>query len=113
MTTIELLRLYRFGDYALFDLFLAFLGMYLLAPVLSKIFRFFKLEIPKINWVFFTLPIGMVLHVLTKANTVMTKNFFDTQSHYFIKILIFSSLILGLMGIRVIGKDDKNSDKIK
>jgi len=113
MTTIELLRLYRFGDYALFDLFLAFLGMYLIAPLLSRIFRFIKLEIPKMNWVFLTLPIGVVLHILTKANTNMTKNFFDLNSHYLIKVMVLISLILGFTGINRIEKDDKNSDKIK
>jgi len=56
METITWLRQFRVTGYAVFDLAAAFLGMFLLSPVLSKLFRKMGLEIPRINWVCLTLP---------------------------------------------------------
>jgi len=61
---IEFLRQFRFGGYAFFDLIVAFLGVYLLSPLLSKIFLKIKIYIPKSNWIFLTLPIGILIHIL-------------------------------------------------
>lgn len=50
MILIEFLRQFRFGGYAIFDFVIAFLGIYLLSPLLSKIFLKFRIDIPKQNW---------------------------------------------------------------
>ena len=41
------------GEYAIFDFTVAFLGIFLVAPLLSKLFRKIGIEIPKYNWLFF------------------------------------------------------------
>ncbi len=104
MTTIEFLRQFRFGDYAFFDLIVSFLGMYLLSPFLSKIFLKIKIDIPKINWIFLTLPIGLLVHILTGNMTSMTKNFVNIQDHYILKVLILVLVVLGLRGIKILKK---------
>ncbi len=104
MITIEYLRQFRIGEYAVFDIVISFLGIYLLSPLLSKLFLKFRIEIPKRNWLFLTLPIGILVHLLTGNMTLMTKDFMDIHSHYVLKILILVLLILGIKGIKITKK---------
>jgi hypothetical protein len=102
MIPIEYLRQFRLGSYAIFDLVAAFLGMYLLGPLLSKLFRKLRLDIPRYNWVYLTLPIAILSHLLAGNITPMTRDFLDINSHYLIKLIILASLILGIRGIKII-----------
>lgn len=104
MTTIEQLRQFRLGDYAVFDFTAAFLGIYLLSPLLSAIFLKIRVDIPKKNWLFLTLPIGIFVHLLVGAITPMTKYLIDIRGHYILKIIILACLIFGLRGIKIIKK---------
>ena len=101
MNTLEYLRQFRIGEYALFDLSLAILGMALLAPLLSKLFLKLRLKVPKKNWLFLALPIGILAHLLVGNITPMTEDFFDPNSHYLLKALILILLVLGLRGIKI------------
>lgn len=102
MDTIEFLRQFRISNYAIFDITLSFLGIYLIAPLLSKIFAKAKLEIPKRNWLYLTLPIGILIHILVGNITPMTENFINLEGHYFLKIFIIILFILGIKNIRII-----------
>ncbi len=102
--TIELLRQFRVGGYALFDLVLSFLGIFILSPVLSKIFHTVHIEIPTKSWLLFTLPIGILTHIITGNRTRMTKDFLDPQGHFLLKILIIGLLLYGLKGITILKK---------
>jgi len=104
MITIEFLRQFRLGGYAIFDLTLSFLGIYLLSPLLSKIFRKFRVDIPKRSWLLLTLPISVFVHLSTGNLTPMTKNFIDMHGHYILKILIISLSILGIKRVKIIKK---------
>jgi len=101
MITLETLREFRIGGYALFDLAVSFLGIYLLSPLLTKLFLKIKIQVPKINWLFLTLPIGMLTHILFGSITPMTKALIDPSGHYIIKALIIILTILGLRGIKL------------
>ncbi len=102
MISIEFLRQFRLGEYAIFDFVVAFLGIYLLSPLLSKIFLKFRIDIPKRNWLFLTLPISIFAHLLVGNITPMTKDFIDINNHYILKILILGLLTLGIKGIRIV-----------
>jgi len=104
MDWIEFIRQFRLSDYAIFDLVAAFLGIYLLSPWLSKIFLKLRIKIPKLNWLFLTLPLGIFIHLLIGNITPMTKNFFDFHGHYILKIIILGLLIGGIKGIKIIKK---------
>lgn len=104
MIPIEFLRQFRIGEYAIFDLAVAFLGIYLLSSLLSKMFLKLRIDIPKRNWIFLTLPIGIAAHMIFGNMTPMTKNFLDIHGHYVLKILIIGLLILGLRNIKIIKK---------
>ena len=106
MIPIEFLRQFRFSGYAIFDFVAVFIGIYLLSPLLSKIFLKLKIDIPKKNWLFLTLPISIFVHLLVGQITPMTKDFIDIHSHYILKILILSLLILGIKGIRIVKKSN-------
>lgn len=104
MITIEFLRSFKIGPYAIFDLAISFIGIYLVSPLLSKIFRIFRLDVPKVSWLYLTLPIGIIIHILIGNFTPMTKDFLDFQSHYTLKLIIIGLLILGLRKIKVTKK---------
>lgn len=106
MIPIEFLRQFRFSGYAIFDFAATFLGIYLLSPLLSKVFLKLRIDIPKQNWLFLTLPISIFAHLLVGKITPMTKNFIDIHSHYVLKILILSLLIIGIRNIKIIKKSD-------
>jgi len=105
MIPIEFLRQFRFSGYAIFDFVAAFLGIYLLSPLLSKIFLKFRIDIPKQNWLFLTLPISIFIHLLVGRITPMTRDFIDIHNHYILKVLILSLLILGIKGIKIVKKN--------
>lgn len=105
MTTLEFLRQFRIGEYAIFDLSLSFLGMWLLSSSLSKLFRKVHLDIPKINWVYLTLPIGILAHIMVGRITPMVKNLVDPQGYYILKLVIVASLALGARNIKRIKKN--------
>jgi hypothetical protein len=104
MVPIEFLRQFRLDGYAIFDFVAAFLGIYLLVPLLSKSFRKIGIEIPRLSWLFLTLPIAVLSHLIFGNATPMTMDFIDLSGHYFLKILILILLILGLRGVRKIKK---------
>lgn len=57
--------------------------------------------IPKKNWLFLTLPVGIIFHLLVGKITPLTKNVLDIHGHYFLKILILVLLVLGVRGIKI------------
>jgi len=104
MIPIEFLRQFRFTGYAIFDIVVVLLGMYLLSPLLSKIFLKIRINIPKRNWIFLALPIGIITHFIIGNITPMTGDFIDIHSHYILKILIIGLLIFGIKDIKIVKK---------
>lgn len=102
---IEWLRSFRLDEYAIFDITVSFLGMLVLSPLLSYLFKKIKINIPKKNWLYLTLPIGILVHILVGQNTKMVVNFLDPNSHYVLKGLL---LILFYLGIKDIKHNSKN-----
>lgn len=104
MDTISFLRQFRIGGFAIFDFATAFLGILIFSPLLSWIFRKLSLEIPKKNWLFLTVPIGIVTHLLVGRRTPLTAEFLNIRGHYLLKIVVLALFALGLRGIRRIKK---------
>ena len=104
MDTLEYIRQFRIFEYAIFDLAVSFLGIYLLSPFLSKLFKKVKIDIPKSNWLFLTLPLGILIHIIVGNITPMVANFLNLQGHYLLKFLILILIILGFRGIKIIKK---------
>lgn len=104
MTTLEFLRQFKIFDYAIFDLAASFVGIYLLSPLLTKLFKKIRLDIPKINWVFLTLPIGILTHILVGNITPMTRDLLNVHDHYILKILMLVLLFFGIKGTKIVKK---------
>jgi hypothetical protein len=100
MITIETLRAPHIFGYAIFDLVATFIGIYLLAPVLTRIFLKLGLNIPRSSWLMFALPLGIIIHLLVGNITPMTRDFLDLNGHFMLKILIIALTILGVRGIK-------------
>ena len=83
MFNIEYLRSFRVGEYAIFDFVVSFLGVYILSPLLVKLFLIFKISTSKKVWLYLTLPIGILAHLLSGQMTKMTEDFLN-PSDYFI-----------------------------
>ncbi len=100
MITIGFLRQFRINNYALFDFLITFLIVYLIAPYLSRLFLKIKIIIPKKSWLFLTLPLSIITHILINNITPLTRNFLDLNNYYLLKLIILFLLILGIKDIR-------------
>ncbi len=104
MTTIDFLRSFRLEGYAIFDFAVSFLGIYLLSPFLSKLFLKIGLNIPKPNWLFLTLPLSILFHLIFNKLTPLTRDFLNPGGGYILKIVVLFLFIWGIRGIKIVKK---------
>lgn len=104
---IDFLRQFRIGGFTVFDAAASFLGIYILSPLLSKLFRFIGLDIPRKSWLCLVLPIAVVAHFLSGNLTPMTREFLDLNGYYLLKAVILVLSVLGIGGIKRIKKEAK------
>ena len=104
METLEFLRSFKFFGYAIFDLIVSFGLIYLIAPRLSKIFLKIWVEISRKSWLFLTLPIGILFHLIFGNITPMTRDLFYVNDFYLLKILMIILLIFWLKDIKIVKK---------
>ncbi len=100
MITLEFIRSFRVGGYAIFDFVVSFIGIYLLAPFLSLLFSKLNIRISRKSWLFLTVPLSVVFHLLFGSYTQLTKDVIDMGGHYSLKLLLITLLILGLKDVR-------------
>lgn len=100
MNPIDYLRTFRIGPFAIFDFTISFVGMALLSPLLSGLFKKVGILIPKKNWVILTIPISILAHILIGKITPLTKDFLDPSGHYIVKLLVVGCCVWGAMGIK-------------
>jgi len=104
MDTLEYLREFKIFGYAIFDLVISFWWIYLISERLSKLFLKIRIDIPKRNWLFLTLPIWILFHLIFWNITPMTRDLFDLNWFYLIKVLMIILLIFWLKGIKRVKK---------
>lgn len=102
MDIIEFLRQFRVADYAVFDFVVSFIGIYFLAPLLSKIICYLRVYVSRLSWLYLTLPLSILIHLLTGNITPMTRDFIDTDGHYLLKIGIIILVVLGVRGMKIV-----------
>lgn len=100
MFSVDYLRSFKIAEYAIFDIVISFVGVYILAPLLSRLFLKINLNVPRISWLFFTLPLSIIVHFLVNNITPMTRNFIDIHGNYGLKIIILILIILGIQNIK-------------
>ena len=100
MSTIEQIRQYRIGPYAIFDLVVSFIGVYLLSPLLNKIFLKTKITTTKLTWILLALPLSIAIHLFFGQQTQMVKDFMSPSDNYFLKVTILFLTYLGIKSIK-------------
>ncbi len=104
MFNIEFLRSFKLIDYAIFDFVASFLGIYLLSPILTKLFSIIKLKVTRKSWLLLTIPVSILVHYLVGNITPMTEDFLNLNAHYFLKGIIILMTYLGIKDIKIIKK---------
>jgi hypothetical protein len=99
MNIISFLRQARIGGIAIFDVALSYLGIYLLSPILSNIAKSLGLRIKRSSWLWLTIPIGVIVHILFKQSTTLN-NLLFTNGNYPIKLLLVFMLFMGIKDVR-------------
>lgn len=104
MEFIEVLRQFRIGPFTIFDTSLAYVGIFLVSPLLSKLFAKINIFIPRSSWLWLTLPIGVIFHLIFNVNSPFMKMLLDPSGNYLVKIMLIFMLFMGLKSIRIIKK---------
>ncbi|MFH1632310.1 MAG: hypothetical protein ABIA47_04850 [bacterium] len=65
-------------------------------------FKKFGINIPKWSWLYLTLPISILTHLVFGIMTPMVQNFLDLQGHYILKLLIIVLIVLGVKDVRLV-----------
>lgn len=110
MDFLGFLRQFRIGPIAIFDTALAYVGVFLVAPLLTKLFSLFHLRISRTAWLWLTLPIAVIFHFVFRQNTPFMKMFLDPNGFYIAKIILLFMLFMGLRNIKVLKKINDSSE---
>lgn len=100
MGFIEILRQYRVGPFAIFDFVTAYLGIFIVAIAISKLFPKINNHIPISSWLWLTLPIGVVVHLVLQINSPLIKMLLDLNGSYLVKVVFLFMLFMGFRGIK-------------
>jgi hypothetical protein len=107
MDILNILRQYRIGPFTIFDTGTAYLGIYLLAPLLTNVFSKIHINISRSGWLWLTLPIAVGFHLIFRQNTPFMRMLLNPKSFQIPLLVLIFMTYLGLRNIR---KLIKNSD---
>ncbi len=96
MITIEYLRSFRLSNFSIFDFVAAYLGIYLLVPLLNKIISPVHRQLTHMQWMLLVLPISIIFHLITRNQTPLTKMAIDPSGNYIFKLLLVGMIYFGL-----------------
>ena len=96
MITIEYLRSFRIGEFAIFDFTLAYVGVYLLVPILNKIILPTGRQLSRIQWLLLVLPLSIIFHLIFGNMTPLTRLAIDPSAGYGLKAILLIMLYFGL-----------------
>jgi hypothetical protein len=91
---ITFLRSFRFGPFAIFDFVASYVLVYFLAPYLSRFFAMFRIRVSREQWLWLTLPISLIVHMIFGTSTPLTKMFLDLNGGWLVKFIIFAMLYM-------------------
>ncbi|MFA6353726.1 MAG: hypothetical protein WCW93_02230 [Candidatus Paceibacterota bacterium] len=91
---LTFLRSFRIGPFAIFDFAVAYIAVYFIAPYLSKLFALVGIHVNREQWLWLTLPIAVVAHLIFKADTPFTKMILNPSGDWIPKLIIIGMLIM-------------------
>lgn len=104
MEFISILRQFKIGSFAVFDIVAAYLGVFLLAPFLTKLTLLAKVSVPRVSWMWFTLPLSVVFHLAVNQNTPFMKIILD-NTKIGARLVLLAMLYMGCRQIRIVSKE--------
>lgn len=104
MEFIELVRQFKVGPFAVIDTAVAYLGVFLLAPLLTRLALKAHLHVSKVQWLWLVLPVSILAHLIFAQETPLTNMVLDPNKYYLAKFVILFMLLMGLKDIRITKK---------
>lgn len=98
---ITYLRSFKVGPFAIFDITISYVGIYLFAPLLSWIVGLVGLRVDRVAWLWLTLPLAILFHLVFNQNTPLSKMVLSTDSGWVAKVVLIAMLGVGISRIRV------------
>ena len=103
MLSIEYLRQFRIGQFAIFDTVTAYIGILILSPVLTWLMSKLHIKIPIISWLWLTMPLSVIFHIIFLQATPLMKILANPGNfQFYIAIIILFAMTF--MGLRKISK---------
>lgn len=101
--SLEYLRQFRIGQFAIFDTAISYVGILILSPLLTWFGSLLRMNISLVSWLWFTLPISVLFHIIFRQSTPLM-NILKNPGHVQFYIAIFILLAMTYMGLRNISK---------
>jgi len=99
MNIVEFLRQYKVGSFSIFDFATAYIGIFLLSPLIIKLLHYFHIQITKMNIMWLVLPLAILIHILIGKHTPLTEMFLNPHNYYLLKILVLFMVYMGFRGV--------------
>lgn len=103
---IQFLRQFKIGPFAIFDIVISYVGIYILSPLLIKIFKLIRINTNLSTWMWLTLPLSIVFHVIFNQNTPLTRMFLNTSDYWLVKSIIVIMFIFAFSSTRKANQND-------
>lgn len=94
MLNLEYLRSFRIYGIAIFDVAISYLVIYLISPLLIKLFEKIKIKTTKKTWLWLMFPLSLIVHFVIGQETTLLKMFLNPTGFYAIKAVIIFMLIM-------------------
>lgn len=103
MFSLEYLRQFRIGPFAIFDTVASYVGAFMLSPLLSWLASRINIKIPKLSWLWLILPLAVVFHFIFNQSTPLMKMLAHPENfQFYIAVTMLITMIY--MGFREIHK---------
>lgn len=103
MISLEYLRQFRVGPFTIFDTLASYIGILILSPILTWLMSRLRLKIPTISWLWFTLPLSVLFHIIFHQSTPLIKILANPgQAQFYIAIIVL--LAMTYMGFKKVSK---------
>lgn len=104
MVSLEYLRQFRIGPFAIFDTVTSYVAVLVLSPLLSWLASKVNIAVPKVSWLWFTLPLAVVFHIIFLQSTPLMKILANPENlqFYIAIIILFAMTYMGFKEIHKI-----------
>ena len=104
MDYLAFLRQFRIGTFPIFDVVISYIGIFLIAPILTKIFLLLHLNIPRSAWLWWTIPIGVLFHVIFSQDTPLMRMLAHPTQVWPAALVLIVMIAMGVRQVSVVGR---------